>query len=96
LFYGRVANTNPDNLERLRLGNIEKLRTKQAKDLQYHNKKRKPIKQYSPGDISYVKRNKIIGSKLSARYQQEVVKENKNSTIITQSGRIVHKINIRN
>ena len=96
LFFGRIPDVTPEQFEQARLSNIERLIAKQEKDINYHNKKRNLTKQYSPGDIIYVKHNKRIGSKLTIRYKKEIVKENKNSTIITQSGKTVHKSNIRN
>lgn len=96
IYFGRTPNIDPDQYERVRLGNIAKLRVKQEKDMKNHNKKRKPAKQYSSGDVIYVKHNKRIGSKLTVRFVREIVKENKNSVVTTESGRTVHKSNIRN
>ncbi|HBS53334.1 MAG TPA: hypothetical protein DD806_04965 [Flavobacterium sp.] len=96
LFLGRIPNLSPEKFEEARLGNIEKLNIKQQKDITFHNKKISPIKNYIPGQIIYVKHNKRLGSKLTFRYKKETVKENKNSTVVTMSGRIVHKSLIRN
>lgn len=95
-FYGRTPNANPEELEEARRNNVQKLREKQNKDLKYHNTKRKPIKNYEVGQVIFVKHNKRIGSKLTVRYKPETVRENRNTTVITESGKIVHKTNIRN
>lgn len=96
LFYGRIPGVGPAEFEQVRLSNIEKLKAKQEKDINYHNQKRKPVKIYQPGQIIFVKYNKRLGTKLTVRYKQEIVKENKNTTVITESGKTVHKSNIRN
>lgn len=96
LYYGRIPRLNPEQFEKTRLINIEKIKAKQEKDIKYHNKKRKPQKDYQIGQVIYVKNNKRLGSKLTNRYRQEIIKENRNSTIVTESGKIVHKSNIRN
>lgn len=95
LYFGRIPNVDPEDLEKLRLGNIEKLKGKQQKDIKYHNQKRKPIKEYRAGQIIYVKHNKRLGSKLTVRYKPETAKENNNTTVLTESGKIIHKTNIR-
>jgi Reverse transcriptase (RNA-dependent DNA polymerase)/RNase H-like domain found in reverse transcriptase/Integrase zinc binding domain len=96
LFLGRIPNVNPENYEKARLSNIEKLKSKQEKDMDFHNKKRTEIKTYEPGDTIYVKHNKRLGSKLTFRYKKEVVKKNNNSTVVTTANRLVHKSLIRN
>lgn len=96
LYFGRVPNATPEQLELIRQSNIEKLKEKQSKDIKNHNKKRKPIKTYQPGQTIYVKHNKRLGSKLTVRYKPEIVRENKNTTVITESGKVVHKSNIKN
>jgi hypothetical protein len=96
LFFGRIPNITPENFEKARLNNIEKIRLKQEQDMAFHNKKRSPVKTYEPGQIIFVKHNKRLGSKLTFRYKKEMVKENKNSTVHTMSGRIIHKSHIRN
>lgn len=96
LFFGREISTRPEQLNETRADNIRRLQDKQDADLQYHNRKRKPLKQYTVGQEIYVKTNKRIGNKLSPRYRKEIVRENNNSTIITESGRIIHKGLIRN
>lgn len=96
LYYGRVPNASPEQLENIRLSNIEKLKKKQEKDLNFHNKTRKPVKTYQPGQIIYVKHNKRLGSKLTVRYDPEIVEENRNTTVLTKSGKVVHKSHIRN
>lgn len=62
----------------------------------YHNRKRKPIKDYVPGQLLYVRTDKWLDIKLSNQFKQEIVKENRNTTIVTESGRIIHKSHIRN
>lgn len=96
LHFGRTPRIDPDELERIRLSNIEKLRQKQQTDIKNHNKTRQPTKQYETGETIYVKQNKRKGSKLTARYKQEIVKENNNTTVLTESGKIIHKSHIRN
>lgn len=96
MFFGRNVSFGPEDYERTRLSNIEKLKTKQTKDLKFHNKTRKPPRNYNIGDIIYVRHNKRIGNKLTQRYTKEKIAENRNSTVVTQTGRIVHKDNIRN
>ena len=39
----------------------------------------------------YVKINKRLGSKLSSRYKEKIVKENNRSTALIEPNRIVHK-----
>lgn len=96
LFYGRTPNTNPENIDSIRSKNIQLIKQKQTQDLNFHNKNRKNIKNYSPGETIYVKHNVRLGSKLTVRYKPEIVKENKNTVVITQSNKVVHKTNIRN
>lgn len=96
LFFGRSVNVTPEQYEKARRENIEALVAKQSKDIEYHNKHRKPFKSYSPGQKIYVKINKRLGTKLSARYKEEIVKENRTNTVLTESNRIVHKDHIRN
>jgi len=90
-FFGRTVTTDPTQLERERLKIVENLTEKQEKDLKFHNKKRQALKAFQTGDIIYVKVNPRLGNKLSARYQEEKVKEDKGNSVLTQSGRIVHK-----
>lgn len=96
LYFGRSSRVSPADFEKSRLDNIERLKQKQQKDIIHHNKKRKPVKNYEVGQTIFVKHNKRIGSKLTVRYTEEKVRENKNTTVITESGKIVHKSNIRN
>lgn len=96
LFHGRIPNISPEDFEKTRLSNIEKLKDKQLKDIKQHNKSRKRIKNYKPGENIYIKHNKRLGSKLTVRYKKEKVKENRNTTVLTESGKVVHKSNIRN
>lgn len=96
LLMGRVPNVNPEELENIRLTNIQKLKRKQYIDMEHHNKTRQPIKDYEIGDIVYVRQNKRKGSKLTSRYKQEIVRENNHTTIVTNSGKVVHKSKIKN
>jgi len=96
VFFGRNFNTNPEQFEKIRQDNITRLRNKQQQDLENHNEKRKEIKTYQPGQEIFVKQNTRLGSKLSKRYKKEIVKQNNHTTIITETGKIVHKSNIKN
>ncbi|CAD7012878.1 unnamed protein product [Ceratitis capitata] len=96
VFFGRRVSTDPNLFEKAREENICELKRKQTKDLEYHNKTRNPIKIYHPGETIYVKINKRLGTKVSPKFKKEIVKEDRNSTILTESGKIVHKSNIRN
>lgn len=96
LFFGRTVDFSPQDYETTRLTNVERLKRKQEKDLAYHNKNKKPAKEYVPGQLVYVKTNKRLGTKLSNRFKEEVVKENRGTTIVTESGRVIHKSHIRN
>lgn len=96
LYFGRTVDFSPQDIETVRRNTIERLESKQAKDLEYHNRNRHPAKEYVPGQVVYVKRNKRLGTKLSDRFGEEVVKENRNTTILTESGRVIHKYHIRN
>lgn len=90
-FFNRIVTTDPSQLERERLQTIKKLTKKQEKDLQFHNKKRQALKVFDPGKIIYVKVNPRLGNKLSPRYQEEKVTKDKGNSVLTESGRIVHK-----
>lgn len=94
-FLGRVT-TNPQDIEDLKLEIIKRIGEKQLEDMSYHNKRKTLPKTYESGQIIYVKENKRLGTKLNKTYRQETVKENRNTTVITESGRTVHKNNIRN
>lgn len=95
-FYGRIVSTNPEQLEDSRRENIETLRKKQQQNLKYHNQNRQPLKNYEIGQTIYVKNNKRVGSKLTARYREEIVKKNETTTVVTNSGKRIHKSDIRN
>lgn len=96
VFFGRTVSTNPEANKQTRLDNIDRLIDKQKKDLEYHNQKRNALKNYNVGEEIYVKINTRLGSKLSARYKKEIVKINNNTTVVTESGKKIHKSNIRN
>lgn len=96
LFFGRTVDFSPGSYDRTRHSNMEKIQEKQKQNLEYHNKGKHDDKQYTPGQVVFVRINKRLGTKLSERFKEEIVKENRNSTIVTESGRIVHKKHIRN
>lgn len=95
VFFGRHLTTDPEQYEKSRQNNIEKLKQKQMADLQNHNKERNEIINYQPGQEIFVKQNTRLGSKLTPRFKKEIVKENRNTTIVTDAGRVVHKSNIK-
>lgn len=95
-FLGRHKSDGPENLEKERLEIIDRIKKKQAKDIDFHNRTKLPPKDYEAGQKVYVKINKRLGTKLSRNYTEEIVKENRKTTILTESGRVVHKNNIRN
>lgn len=96
VFFGHRVTTNPTELEQFRKENIRKLKTKQETDLRYHNKNRKPYKDYAVGETIFVTINKHPRNKVLSRYRKEIVAENKPDTIITNKNKIVHKSLIRN
>ena len=49
------------------------------------------IKNYTPSEKIFVKINKRYGTKLTNKYKEEIVKEDRNATIKTESGRIIYK-----
>lgn len=63
LFYDKRANMSSEEIDKIRQVNIEKLVIKQNKDIEIHNRNRKPVKNYKTGDIIYVRHNKRLGSK---------------------------------
>jgi hypothetical protein len=90
LFLGQVPNESTEEMHFL---NTDKIKRKELKDLNYHNKKRKPIKNYNVGDVIYVKHNKRLGTKLTFRFKKEIVREDRNTTVLTNSGKVIHKSN---
>ena len=68
LFFGIPLHEDPQQAEKARLENIELLKQKQIKDLEYHNRNRIGLKTYNEGDVIYVKVNKRKGSKLTPRF----------------------------
>lgn len=90
-FFGRKVYINPEQYEAARQNNIQRLKLKQEKDLEHHNKNKTPCKNYKSGQTIYVKINKRYGTKLTPRYKKEIVKENNSSTVLTESGNVVHK-----
>lgn len=95
-FFGKKVSTDPQDLEKERTEISQKLQEKQLGDISYHNKSRSPPKTYEQGQEIFVKENRRLGTKLSRTYRPEIVKENKNTTIVTESGKTIHKNNIRN
>lgn len=95
VFFGRRVSTDPELLRKDREENMRKLMEKQKIDLTYHNANREPPKEYAEGDEIFIKINRRLGNKLSARYKKEIVAQNHNTTVKTRSGRIVHKTNIK-
>lgn len=91
VFFGKNKLNNSEQLDLERKEISEKIKRKQAVDLDYHNRRRSPPKNYSIGDTIYVKINKRIGNKLSPRYKKEIVGENRNTSIVTKSGKEIHK-----
>lgn len=92
---GRVTN-NPLDIEKAKQDTVKRLKEKQLEDITYHNKKKTEPRTYEPGQTIYVKENKRLGTKLSKTYRKEIVRENKNTTVIAESGKTIHKNNIRN
>lgn len=95
-FFGRRISTDPKVIKKEKENISQRLKEKQTEDIDYHNRTKTTPKIYEPGQTIFVKENKRLGTKLSKTYRPEIVKENKNSTVITESGKIVHKNNIRN
>lgn len=93
-FFGNRVFSDPQKTEEFHKENSQLLKQKQDTDLEYHNKNRR-TKNYSPGDIIFVRVNKRLGSKLTPRYKKELVDENFDTTIKTTTGKIVHKSNIK-
>lgn len=70
----------------------EKLKDKQEKLLNYHNKNRHSIN-YKEGDIIYAKTHRR--NKNHIKYSQHKVKEDRGDTILTAKGKVIHKDSIR-
>ena len=87
---------DPFKLEEARQKNIVNIKNKQKNDLEYHNKRRNPLKTYKIGEGVFVTINKRYGTKLANKYKREIVKEDRNTTILTESGRIIYTSLIRN
>lgn len=96
LFFGRNVDFGPDDYEVTRQTTYQKLANKQKQDINQHNQKRQPIKNYLPGQVIYVRQNKRLGTKLTKRFREEIVKEDRNTTVLTESDKIIHKAHIRN
>jgi hypothetical protein len=75
---------------------IKDFKDRQQSVLEYHNKNKNEPKDYKVGEQIFVKENRRLGTKLSKNYKREIVKENRHATVLTESGRVVHKNNIRN
>lgn len=65
----------------------------QEKMLAHHNKKRMH-KTFSPGDKVFLKSDRRTKDKKS--YTRHIVQEDKKDTIITTTGKVIHKDNLRN
>lgn len=96
IFFGNRIYSDPQQLEQQRQDNIALLKKKQELDLLYHNKNRTENKNFSPGEVIYVKINKRLGSKLTPKYKKETVSENHRTIVKTVSGRTIHKSLIKN
>lgn len=70
----------------------ENLRIHQEKTLTHHNKKR-VHKTFNPGDIVFMKSDRRRKDKKS--YIKYTVEEDKKDTIVTTTGKIIHKDNLR-
>lgn len=79
-------------MKKTRLNNYEKLLKKQENDLAYHNQGRNEPKEYKEGQKIFVKQNRRLGTKLSKRFKEEVVKEKMHSTVLTESEKKVYKV----
>ena len=95
-FFGKLIVNDPVKFEEARQKNIINIKNKQKQDLEFYNKNREPFKNYKAGEEVFVVINWRYGTKLTNRYKREIVKENRNTTILTESGRIVYKGLIRN
>jgi len=95
IFFRNTIPNTPEDIRNQREEIIQKIQKKQLYDLEYHNKNKNLPKHFRPGEIVHVKIDKRLGSKLTPRYKKEKVAENKNTTIKTQSGKIIHKNNIK-
>lgn len=74
--------------------NITRLKNKQEYDRRYVNKTKR-LKDYKPGDEIFVW-TRTFDDKNRVRYRREFVKENNKVTVLTESGKIIHKSKIRN
>lgn len=95
VFFGRRVSSDPTLLAKDREETMKKILEKQKTDLEYHNRNRSAPREYIEGEEIFVKINKRIGNKLSAKFRKEIVAQNYNTTVKTKSGRIVHKNNIK-
>lgn len=68
------------------------MRNAQEQTLRLQNKNR-IRKEYESGDVIYVRTNRR--NKTAPKYTKQIVKENKNNTIINSKGKEIHKDNIR-
>lgn len=65
----------------------------QEKTLKFHNKKR-THKKFNPGDAVFMKSDRRCKNKKS--YIKYIVKEDREDTILTTTGKIIHKDSLRN
>lgn len=69
------------------------IQTNQNRTLEYHNKKR-VHKMFIPGDIVFMKSDRRRKDKKA--YIKYVVQEDRNETIVTTTGKIIHKDSLKN
>lgn len=69
------------------------LQLNQEKTLNHHNKKR-THKAFQPGDIVFMKSDRRCKDKKA--YVKLIVQEDRKDTIVTTTGKIIHKDNLRN
>lgn len=91
LYFGKSVDFSPQDLKIIKLSNVERFREKHEKDLAYNNRNTKQIKDYVPGQLVYVRTNKRLRTKLSNRFKQEIVKDNRNTTFVIESECIIHR-----
>lgn len=77
LFFGRTVDFSPGSYDRTRQSNMERIQETQKRNLEYHNRIKQDGKEYIPGQTIFVKINKRLGTKLSDRFKEEIVKEDR-------------------
>lgn len=71
----------------------ESIERNQQKTLDYHNKNR-VHKTFKPGDVVFLKSDRRRKDKKS--YTKHTVQEDQKNTVLTTTGKIIHKDNLRN